>query len=144
MKKTVKKSSIKKAQRGTSVADKTRVKSPVVKQTKPDPKYGVNYYKVPEFVEKGGERKREYPWDPSGVYRKDSTSGKLKELTKKEEKEELYNTHPEMRPGKPYKKGQANLSYDDVQLRKYNYKTGGKVTKSKVVAKVVKKSAKKK
>jgi len=141
MKKTVKKSSIKKAQRGTSVADKTRVKSPVVKQTKPDPKYGVNYYKVPEFVEKGGERKREYPWDPSGVYRKDSTSGKLKELTKKEEKEELYNTHPEMRPGRG---GKAKMTYSDLELRKYNYKTGGKVTKSKMVAKVVKKSAKKK
>jgi hypothetical protein len=144
MKKTVKKSSIKKAQKGTSVADKTRVKSPVVKQTKPDPKYGVDYYKVPEWVEKGGERKREYPWDPSGQWREDSATGKMKQLNKKEAKEDLYNTHPEMRPGKPYKKGQGNLSYADVELRKYNYKTGGKVTKSKVVAKVVKKSAKKK
>lgn len=141
MKKTVKKSSIKKAQKGTSVADKTRVKSPVVKKTKPDPKYGVDYYKVPTSVEKGGERKREYPWDPSGQYRKDSATGKMKELTKKEEKEDLYNTFPEMRPGRG---GRAKMTYYDQELRNYKYKTGGKVAKSKVVAKVVKKSAKKK
>jgi len=135
------KKTIKKAQKGTSVSDNTRVKSPVVKKTKPDPKYGVDYYKVPEWVEKGGERKREYPWDPSGQWREDSATGKMKQLTKKEAKEDLYNTFPEMRPGK---KGQANLRYSDLELRKYNYKTGGKIAKSKVVAKVVKKSAKKK
>ena len=141
MKKTVSKT-IKKAQNGLRAkADNTSVRKPVVKQTKPDPKYGVDYYKVPEWVEKGGERKREYPWDPSGVYRKDSASGKIKELTKKEEKEELYNTHPEMRPGRG---GKAKMTYSDQELRKYNYKTGGKVTKAKFGAKVVKKSAKKK
>jgi len=67
MKKTVKKSSIKKAQRGTSVADKTRVKSPVVKQTKQQ-----------------ADQNKEWPYDLYKNTTIDNPTGRRREMTDKE------------------------------------------------------------
>jgi len=120
------KKTIKKAQRGTSVSDNTRVKSPVVKQTKQQ-----------------ADKDKEWPWDLRKNTTIDNATGRIREKTDDEYSKFSKRTIEDFEkkrnyPGSMWEKTKAK----EKAISKK--KMGGKVTKSKVVAKVVKKSAKKK
>jgi len=127
MAKTVKKSSIKKAQKGTSVADNTRVKSPVVKQTKQQ-----------------ADKNKEWPWDLRKNTTIDNSTGILREMTDKEYSGFAKRTIEDFEKKRNYPGSMWEKTKAKEKASASKKKMGGKVTKSKVVAKVVKKSAKKK
>lgn len=121
------KKTVKKAQRGIKAAsNNTRVKSPVVKQTKQQ-----------------ADKDKEWPWDLYKNTTIDNATGRIREKTDDEYSKFSKRTIEDFEkkrnyPGSMWEKTKAK----EKAISKK--KMGGKVTKSKVVAKVVKKSAKKK